>query len=119
MKYLIKESQLKPMIFRFLDDQGYTIVKKKGNVVRRLPNELHFTNNVESGVSDIMYYHPYSLYISQNLYDQVSGFFGIDENEVEDVIFDWVHTKIDVEILKIYVVNQDGIFGDELFRFND
>ena len=117
MKYLINESQLEPMIFRFLNDQGYTIVKKKGNVDRRLPNELHFTNNAESGVSDIVYYYTTILYISQELYDQVSGFFGIDENEVEDVISDWVNTKVDVKIYKTYVVSKHGLFGDDLFRF--
>ena len=88
MKYLITESQFDKVIFKYLDNQDFIQVNKG--------REICFINSSDDFWAVMKY--TGRLIISDNLTNEISSFFSIDQDDSEIVIRDWVSNKIGIEI---------------------
>jgi hypothetical protein len=103
MKYLITESQLDNIIFKYLDNQDFIKVKKG--------NEICFLNSSDD-LWAVMKYMRGMLIISDTLTNEIKSFFSIDQDDAEILIRDWVSKKIGINIDIWDVKTLGGLFGD-------
>jgi len=103
MKYLITESQFDNIIFQYLDNQDFIQVNKG--------REICFINSSDD-LWAVMKYMRNKLIISDNLTNEISSFFSIDQDDSEIVIRDWVSNKIGIKIDIWDVKTLGGLFGD-------
>ena len=108
MKYLIAESQLENLIFRYLDNLNLHKVEDKG--------DYYFWSSKESWESSeyvvISAYHKRKdCFVSSSLLVELSTFFSLELGVALSIIGEWVETKIDFEIDYPY----SDYSGDMLF----
>ena len=89
MKYLITESQLDKVIFRYLDNQDLIEVRRS--------NEICFLNSSDD-LWAVMKYRNGKLIISDELTYELKSFFSIDQDYAEITIKDWVSNEIGEDI---------------------
>ena len=83
MKYIIKESQLSRIIFRYLDKQDFTQIEKG--------DTIYFVNSKNSKDSQILYDKKHKkCYIGANLARVISTFFHVDDTSLRPIICRWV-----------------------------
>jgi len=103
MKYLIKESQLDKVIFKFLDNQKFVKVKRG--------KDLFFAYSPDEDWG-VIKYDRYRLIVNQDLTSEIMSFFSIDQDDAEISIRDWVSQKIDKEIDVWEVKSLSGFMAD-------
>ena len=103
MKYLIKESQLDKVIFKFLDNQKFVKIKKGRN--------LFFTYSHDDDWG-VIKYDNHLLIINKDLTLEVMSFFSIDQDDAEILIRDWVSNKINKQIDIWDVKSYSGLMAD-------
>ena len=110
MKYLITESQLDKLIFKYLDKQDFVLYDDK----RKFNNYIYFLNNITDNTAQISVYVTNSLgkdrdwvYVNGELIEVLSNFFSIDEDECLEVIKRWVSNVLNKEVG--YIQNTDNI----------
>ena len=83
MKYLITESQLDRVIFRYLDNQDFIQIEKN--------NSIYFVNSENDEYAQIRYDKSDGWCgITYELIEKISSFFSLDEYDSEEVIGRWV-----------------------------
>ena len=103
MKYLITESQLDKIIFRYLDNQNFVKIKKD--------KEICFLYSPDD-LWAVMRYMRGKVIINENLTREIQSFFSIDEDDAEILIRDWVSKETGINIDVWDIKSLGGLFGD-------
>jgi len=91
MKYLITESKLEKVIFRYLDNQDF-IQFEKGN-------RIYFVNSEGDEYAQIKYDKDNSwCYIYHKLINEISSFFSLELTDSKDVIGRWVENTLQMRV---------------------
>jgi hypothetical protein len=106
MKYLITESQVSKIIFKYLDNQDF--------VKDATSKEIFFLNSINDEHGVIVFDKKKGmLFVSHNLIDEVAGFFSISTVYSLNLITDWAQGNIDQRIRLNYIAhpNQKGLLA--------
>ena len=91
MKYLITESKLNKVIFRYLDNQDFIQIEKG--------NRIYFVNSEGDESAQIRFNKKDGwCYIYWELVDEISSFFSLDESDSEQVIGRWVENTLQMRV---------------------
>ena len=104
MKYLIKESQIDNVIFKYLDNQDF-VIKKSVKTSFGVSNITHFLNSSGDLAADslINFYRDGDCYINIELIDEIATFFSMDFDASKYVIARWVGNKLDARVGEVRV----------------
>ena len=104
MKYLITESQLDKVIFKYLDNQDF-IIKKSIKTSFGVNNIIHFLNSSGDLATDslINFYRDGECFINFELIDEIAKFFSMDFDDSKYVIARWVGHKLDTGVGEVHV----------------
>lgn len=99
MKYLIKESQIDKLVYKYLDDLNLYMIEDGG--------DYYFWESKGSWESGeyvlISVHHNHNDgFISSDLLVEVSSFFNLELDNSLDIIGDWVRIKINTDVHKFY-----------------
>ena len=104
MKYLITESQLDNIVFRYLNNQDFVIYDDK----KKFNSYIHFLNNDSDNISQISVYVRDAfgevrnwVTVNYDLIEELSKFFSIDRLDCLDIIRDWVSNTLGIKVNKI------------------
>jgi hypothetical protein len=92
MRYIITESRLENLIFKYLDDKFNGVELKKGkyyNIVLTFPGE-------EYGLAG--WKKPNQLISHNKIVDEVKNLFSMDESDVLDVIGRYVESRYNLKV---------------------
>jgi len=99
MKYLITESQLEKVIFKYLDNQDFVIYDNK----KRFNNYIYFLNSESDRQSQISVYVNNAfgevrnwVFVNRDLTDILSTFFSIGKSDCLDIIKEWVNNTLGI-----------------------
>ena len=99
MKYLITESKLNKVIFRYLDIQNF-------HVTRHNNNDYNFwdRSDYENGILTITIstHKQINCFIVPDFLDSVSSLFSLDISDSKNIIGDWVESKTGFEFKNIF-----------------
>jgi hypothetical protein len=97
MKYLITESQIDKVIFKYLDNQDF--VRHQSSSV------VHFLNPESELLADslINYYWSGECFIDFLLIDEIARFFSLEFNDAKYTIARWVEKTLDGRVKEVYV----------------
>jgi hypothetical protein len=93
MKYLITESKLNQVIFRYLDNQDF--IQIKGG------NRIYFANSEGDEYSQIRYDNDGWCTIYEKLVEEISNFFSLDKFNSKLLIGRWVEDTLQMEVAHI------------------
>jgi hypothetical protein len=94
MKYIITESRLESLIFKYLDDKFEGIEIKKGRpdgLVFAFPNEEYGLMRLENTGE---------LYIYHEISDEIEHMFSMNEDDVLKVIERYVKSRYNLRVIK-------------------
>ena len=99
MKYLITESKLDNVVFKYLDNQDFIIKKMNSD------NITYFVNSEGDGYMDALIQHHRSgdCVISYELINEIATFFSIDFDDSKYVIARWVENTLDRRVKEIII----------------
>lgn len=94
MKYLITESQFDKVIFKYLDNQDFVVIK--------MPNRLYYVNSEGDEYAQIRY-HPKDRWctINYDLASEVSKFFSLDYEDSISIINRWIENKLGIKSINV------------------
>jgi hydroxymethylglutaryl-CoA reductase len=94
MKYLITESQFDNIIFKYLDNQDFVVIKMK--------NRLYYVNSEGDEYAQVRY-HPKDRWctIHYDLADEISKFFSLDYEDSINVINKWIENKLGIKSINV------------------
>ena len=91
MKYLITESQLDNIIFKYLDNQDFIQIKKG--------DRIYFVNSEGDEYAQIRFNKKDGwYYIYYKLVKEISAFFSMQESDSEQVIGRWVENTLQMKV---------------------
>jgi len=91
MKYLITESQIDKVIFKYLDNQDFIQIKKG--------DKIYFVNSESDKYGQIRYDKSDGWCgIYYELIDEISAFFSMEESDSESVIGRWVENTLQMKV---------------------
>ena len=91
MKYLITESQIDRVIFRYLDNQDFIQIE--------IQNNIYFTNSEGDEYAQIRYDKDDGWCgIYYKLIDEISSFFSLEQTDSEQVIGRWVENTLKMRV---------------------
>jgi hypothetical protein len=92
MKYLITESKLNIVIFKYLDNQDFIKIEKG--------NKVYFVNSNNDEYAQIKYdKNDGWCFIYYELIDEISSFFSIGKSDSKEVIGRWVESTLQMKVL--------------------
>jgi hypothetical protein len=106
MKYLITESQVNKIIFKYLDNQDFVKDATK--------DDIFFLNSINDEQGVIVFNKKKGmLYISFALVDEIAKFFSISNVHSSNLITDWAQGYIDQRIRLNYIAatNHRGLLA--------
>ena len=99
MKYLITESKLEKVIFKYLDIQDFVIYDNK----KRFSNYIYFLNSESDKESQISVYTNNAfgevrnwVFVNSDLIEELSTFFSIDRLDCLDIIKVWINNTLGI-----------------------
>ena len=99
MKYLITESQLDKVIFKYLDNQDF--------IQMNFDEKIYFVNSVNDVYAQIRFDKDYGwCYVYYKLIEEISSFFSIKESDSQEVIGRWVENTLQMNVtdtIKIWI----------------
>ena len=97
MKYLITESQLDNIIFRYLNNQDFIQIERN--------NGTYFVNSEGDKYAQIKFdKDDGSCGIYYNLVQEISRFFSIEYSDSKQVIGEWVENTLQMKVTNTYTV---------------
>jgi hypothetical protein len=91
MKYLITESQLDRVIFRYLDSQNFIQIERS--------DDIFFVNSEDDEYAQIRYHKKNGwCHIYLNLIEDISVLFSLNEATSKDIIGNWVGNILQMEV---------------------
>ena len=99
MKYLITQSQLDKIVFKYLDNQDFIIKRMNSD------NINYFVNSEGDGYMDALIQHHRSgdCVISYELINEIATFFSIDFDDSKYVIARWIENTLDRRVKEIII----------------
>jgi len=99
MKYLINESQIDKVIFKYLDNQDFITKRMAGD------NITYFVNSENDEYSDslIQYYRSGECVMSFELIDEIKKFFSMEFNSSKYVIARWIENTLGRRVKEIII----------------
>ena len=99
MKYLITESQLDKVIFRYLNNQDFIQIEKD--------NKIYFVNSENDEFGKIRYNkNTKDYYVDYKLIKEVSSFFSLKIFQSQEVIKGWVENTLQMKVRNFgYTIN--------------
>jgi hypothetical protein len=95
MKYLITESQIDNIIFKYLDNQDFIQIEKN--------NSIYFVNSKGDEYAQIRFdKDDGSCYIYYKLVEEISTFFSMQKSDSEQVIGRWVENTLQMKVTDTY-----------------
>ncbi len=97
MKYLITESQIDKVIFKYLDNQDFIINRMSSD------NITYFVNSENDKYSDslIIHYKSGDCVMSFELIDEIATFFSMEFNSSKYVIARWIENTLGRRVKEI------------------
>ena len=97
MKYLITESQIDKVIFKYLDNQDFIINRMSSD------NITYFVNSENDKYSDslIIHYKSGDCVISFELIDEIATFFSMEFNSSKYIIARWIENTLGRRVKEI------------------
>ena len=96
MKYLITESQLDKVIFKYLNNQDFIVT---GN-----DTSLFFINSESDEYAQIRYDEDSEVcFINIDLVKEISSFFSLEHSDSKEVIGMWVENTLQMKVTDTYV----------------
>ena len=96
MKYLITESQLDRMIFKYLDNQDFIQIEKN--------NRIYFINSESDVYAQIRYDEDSEVcFINIDLVKEISSFFSLEHSDSKEVVGMWVENTLQMKVTNTYV----------------
>jgi len=99
MKYIITESKLKKVIFKYLDIQDFVIYDNK----KKFSNYIYFLNSESDRESQISVYTNNAfgevrnwIFVNRDLTDKLSTLFPIGKSDCLDIIKEWVNNTLGI-----------------------
>jgi hypothetical protein len=99
MKYLITESKLEKVIFKYLDIQDFVIYDNK----KRFSNYIYFLNSESDRESQISVYTNNAfgevrnwVFVNRRLTEELTNFFPIGKSDCLDIIKEWVNNTLGI-----------------------
>jgi len=98
MKFIITESKFDSIVFKYLDNQDFVVIKMK--------NRLYYVNSEDDEYAQIRY-HPKDRWctIHYDLADEVSKFFSLDYEDSINVINKWIENKLGIKSINVEVAS--------------
>jgi hypothetical protein len=98
MKYLLTESQLDKVIFKYLDNQDFVVIKMK--------NRLYYVNSEDDEYAQVRY-HPKDRWctIHYDLVEEIGSFFSLGTYQSIGVINRWVENKLGINSINVEVAS--------------
>ena len=98
MKYLITESQLDRVIFKYLDNQDFIVIK--------MENRLYYVNSEGDEYAQVRY-HPKDRWctIHYDLVEEIGNFFSLDTYQSIGVINRWIENKLGIKSINVEVAS--------------
>ena len=91
MKYLITESQIDNVIFKYLDNQDFIQIN--------FDEKIYFVNSVNDVYAQIKYDKNNGwCYIYYKLIKEISTFFSMQDSDSESVIGRWVENRLQMKV---------------------
>ena len=91
MKYLITESQIDRVIFKYLNNQDFIQIERRDNI--------YFINSEGDEYSQIRYNKDDGwCYIYWKLVDEISSFFSLGRTDSKEVIGRWVENTLQMKV---------------------
>ena len=91
MKFLITESKLENVIFKYLDNQDFVKIEKENNI--------YFVNSEGDKFAMIRFKKDNGwCYINYDLVKEISSFFSMKESDSEQVIGRWVESTLQMKV---------------------
>ena len=91
MKYLITDSQLDRIIFKYLDNQDFIPIEEGNNI--------YFVNSEGDEHAQIRYSKDNNWgYINHDLIKEITSFFSLEETDSELVIGRWVENTLQMRV---------------------
>jgi hypothetical protein len=99
MKYLITESQIDNIIFKYLDNQDFIIKRMSSD------NITYFVNSEGDGYVDALIQHHRSgdCVIIFELINEIATFFSIDFDDSKYIIARWIENTLDRRVKEIII----------------
>jgi hypothetical protein len=100
MKYLITESQLDNIIFKYLDSLKFFALKDAGDIYL-YPSETHWREHLSYAI--IAFHIKYrDCYVSCSLITEISNIFSTSLEDSLNIVKEWFEYNYDVKIGKSY-----------------
>jgi hypothetical protein len=97
MKYLITESQLDKVIFKYLDNQDFIKIEKN--------DSIYFVNSEGDEYAQIRFDKKDGwCMIYYKLVEEISAFFSMQESDSESVISIWVENTLQMKVINTRAV---------------
>jgi hypothetical protein len=99
MKYLITESKLDNVVFKYLDNQDFIIKRMNSD------NVTYFVNSENDEYSDslIQHYRGGDCVMSFELIDEIATFFSMEFNSSKYVIARWIENTLGRRVKEIII----------------
>ena len=97
MNYLITESQLDRMVFKYLDSRNFILIDNNAVGIA----SIYFANSEDDELAQIRYDEDYALcYINMDLNKEVSSIFSLGRESSQEVIAKWVEKTLETKVKK-------------------
>ena len=102
MKYLIKESQINRMIFKYLDNKNFSILKSK--------TDIFFVENRDDEYAQIRLRNDGFCFIYWRLVVEISDFFSLQSSDSKSIIGKWVGNTLQTEVTSTFTDEDKQVF---------
>ena len=103
MKFIITESKLENIIFKYLDNQDFVKIDKGENI--------YFVNSENDKLAQIKFNKSNGrCFINYDLVKEISSFFSMKESDSEQVIGRWVESTLQMKVSNTYVLRSFAAF---------
>lgn len=111
MKFIITESNLEKVIFKYLDNKKFIVVDRG----RKFNNYVYFLNSNDDEMAQISVYTHNAfgelrnwVYVTYYLIEEISVFFSISKFSSLNIIGEWVGQTLKIEPQKVTDARQEG-----------
>ena len=102
MKYIITESQLYRVVFRYLDIHRFIKIENE--------DEIYFVHSENNEFSEITYQKKYKVgNVDNKLISLISDFFSLDFKDAKEIIRMWVEHTLQMRVYDMWPANKDGV----------
>ena len=100
MKYLITQSQLNKIIFKYLDKKDYFHLEDQGDILF-WPSEMHWREHLSYAII-ATHHKSKDCYISCSLLEEISSFFSVSVEESAYLVASWIENKFGINVGEPY-----------------